>query len=278
MEKPVPQVIENLDPDRIRVWEWHDRQDLDQTSCAAEIQSIQARGQLVPALVRKIDGDCDHDFELIYGAKRLFAARYLGATLKAEVRDISDREALLAMDAENQHRSDISPYERALSYMRWLRQGVFESQEEIADAVGVSASQISRLLSLARLPAVVVAAFGKGSLICEAWAVQICKALDDQVSREQLIRKARRLQSRPTRLPPDAVFRHLLDGDLSYVRRQRMTQIVRSADNNVVLFRVHYHIATVSLKLPRKMVSDELLAEVQQTIARVLQRATPPKS
>jgi hypothetical protein len=67
----------------------------------------------------------------------------------------SDREAVIALDVENRHRKDISPYERGTSYKRWLELGHFKCQKELARALEISPSQVSRMLKLAQLPAVV---------------------------------------------------------------------------------------------------------------------------
>jgi ParB-like chromosome segregation protein Spo0J len=66
----------------------------------------------VPALGRPLHGDLEFDVEIIYGARRLFVARHLNMPLQVELREMSDREALVAMDIENRLRTDISPYER----------------------------------------------------------------------------------------------------------------------------------------------------------------------
>lgn len=75
------------------------------------------------------------------------------------------------MDIENRHRLDISPYERAISYLRWLRNNHFSSQDEIARALQGSRSHISRLIKLAQLPAIVIEAFSDPANICEYWGM-----------------------------------------------------------------------------------------------------------
>lgn len=81
-------------------------------------------------------------------ARLLFVARHLNAQLLVGKRPMSDLEAIVAIDIENPQRVDVSPYERGLSFAQWLRAGYFNSQDDIARALQISASQVSRLLRL----------------------------------------------------------------------------------------------------------------------------------
>ncbi len=116
-----------MDPFRCRMWDLHDRFEaaITEQSCKAEIESFQRHGQLVPVLGRPIRGDPQHEVELIYGGRRLFVARHLNKQILVEMRPMTDREAIVAMDIENRQRLDISPFERGFSYTRWLRMGLF---------------------------------------------------------------------------------------------------------------------------------------------------------
>ena len=142
-----------VSPFRCRMWALHDRIEdyLNEQTCREEIESFAKHGQLVPVLGRLLRGDPTHDIELIYGARRLFVARHLNSSLIVKLCEVSDRQALVAMDIENRQRQDISPYERGTSYARWLRTGHFKSQEEICRTLQISPAQVSRLLRIARL-------------------------------------------------------------------------------------------------------------------------------
>jgi ParB family transcriptional regulator, chromosome partitioning protein len=170
-----------VNPFRCRVWHLHPRLDelITEESCEEEIRSFEAHRQLVPALGRYIVNGSDHDIEIICGARRLFVARHLKESLLVEMRDMTDKEAIIALELENGQRLDISPYERGMSYARWLREGYFSSQGEIALALRKSASQVSRLLKLASLPAEVIEAFGDVGAICEGWGVSLANATED---------------------------------------------------------------------------------------------------
>ncbi len=165
--------VVSVNPFRCRLWVLHDRleEHVTEETCKAEIESFLSRGQLVPALGRALRGDPDYDVELIYGARRLFVARHVNKPLMVELQELTDHEAILAMHIENRQRLDISPYERGLSYVSWLRAGHFASQGELARALGISTSQVSRLCRLAGLPAVVVDAFRNPAEIREEWGL-----------------------------------------------------------------------------------------------------------
>jgi ParB family chromosome partitioning protein len=258
---------------RCKMWELHDRIEstVTENSCRAEIDSVRRYGQLVPALGRRLRDNPDYDIELIYGARRLFVARHLMKELIVEVRDLSDREALVAMDLENRQRVDISPYERGVSYSRWLREKHFASQDDIARALRVSASQVSRLLRIARLPAVIVSAFESPVDICEGWGLDLAEALENEKSRDATIRCARTISARPIRSPPKDVYRELMAASAGgkKVKAPSHDEVVTAA-NGSPLFRVRHQINSVALVLPLKSTSSDVLARVKAMVSEVL--------
>jgi len=142
--------VEEISPRACRMWHMHERlgEYIDTRTCASLIESMQKHGQKQPVLGRRVTRVEGVDVELIYGARRLFAAHHLRRKLLVDVRDLDDKTALIEMDIENRVRTDISPYERGLSYRRWLNAGHFKNQAEVAKALGVSEAHISRLLSI----------------------------------------------------------------------------------------------------------------------------------
>src|ERR1700728_1017132 len=145
--------IIQVSPFRCRLWDKHGRMEeyISEASCKEEMRSMRERGQLVPAIGRKLTGDEAYEVEIVCGARRMFVARQLNASLSVELRQMTDREAVVLLDIENRQRRDWSPYERGISFSRWLAASLFESQDDIARTLGVSASQVSRLLKLAKL-------------------------------------------------------------------------------------------------------------------------------
>jgi ParB family chromosome partitioning protein len=266
--------IVEVSPFRCRVWHLHERLEeyVSEQTCEAEIRSFEERGQLVPAIGRRLVGDHDHDIEIICGLRRLFVARYLNKPLTVDLRQISDAEGFLAMDVENRQRKEVSPYERGLCYARWLRSGQFQSQEDLARALKISASQVSKLLKLARLPSVIVNAFGNAAEIREGWGGEVFDALDDARKRPALIRTARELSAMNPRPAAEKVYRHLLMASTSG-RKPRMgdhDQVVKGEDG-LALFRVRRQINSVALILPLEKISARSLQEIQDAVAGILE-------
>jgi ParB family chromosome partitioning protein len=114
-------------------------------------ESIDEKGLLQAVLVRPV-GD---GFELVHGERRLRAVESLNHdTIKAEVRDLDDGEALEVAITENLQREDVTPIAEARAYQQLIDE--FDiTQGEAADRLGVSQSKISNQLRLLSLPEVV---------------------------------------------------------------------------------------------------------------------------
>ncbi len=261
-------------PFRCRLWDFHDRLDvyLDESNCRAEIASFSKHGQLIPVLGRRLASDRDYDFELYLGARRLFVARHLKCELAVEIRELTTRDALVAMDVENRQRADVSPYERGLSYSRWLRAGLFKSQDEIVQCLHQSASQVSRLLRMARLPAVIVGAFTSPRDIREAWGLEIADALDDTYRRQLTINKARAIAKRESKSSPEDVYRELLSASVNG-RKPRAAaphdDVVKD-DRGNPLFRIRKLRNYVGLLLPVDSVSEEKMSRIRLEVSSIL--------
>jgi ParB family chromosome partitioning protein len=266
--------IVSINPFRCRVWALHDRLDefLTEESCKSEIESVAAHGQMVPALGRPLRDDPDHEVEMICGARRLFVARHLGVPLSVELREMSDREAIAAMDAENRIRKDISPYERGLSYASLLRANYFNSQEEIARALKVSASQVSRLLKLAQLPSMLVAAFQSPLDIREGWGLDLYKAWHDVNMRSILSQRARSLAARSPRLKAHEVYERLLApvGATARQRRKSVDDVVKGATGRP-LFRIRHQRNTLALIVPNSVVRPTSLDMIRSALVDILE-------
>ena len=268
--------IVSMNPFECRMWALHDRIEsyINEESCREQIQSFGKHGQLIPVLGRPLQGDPDHKVELIYGARRLFVARHLNVPLLVELREISDEEAIVAMDIENRHRADISPYERGVSYARWLRAGYFKSQEELAKTLKVSSPQVSRFLKIAQLPAVIIGAFASPAEILESWGLEIADALADEEHRRTTIQAARKISANGRQLASREVYRQLLTASS---RRKPSTssrdQVVKD-ENGVPQFRIRERQNSILLVLPLEKASDQVLASLRTATLRILQSSS----
>lgn len=145
--------IFSVDPKRCRAWNHHNRTSTWYTRdrCQDLIESIAKDGQQEPVVARKLNGDSNFDYELIYGMRRRFACEFLNARLKLRVIEADDARAAVLMHIENADRKDITPMERALSFQSQLEARIFPTQDALADAIGLTKGQVSKLIKAATL-------------------------------------------------------------------------------------------------------------------------------
>src|SRR3546814_19225205 len=76
----------------------------------------------MPAIVRRVRGEPDYDFEVICGARRHWSISWLRShnypdfRFLVDIRELSDEEAFRIADIENRAREDLSDLERARDY------------------------------------------------------------------------------------------------------------------------------------------------------------------
>jgi len=150
------------------------------------------------------------------------------------------------MDIENRHRTDVSAYERGVGYSRGLKAGHFKNQDDIARTLKISAAQVSRLLKLARLPAVVLDAFNGPENICEGWGLDIIEALDDPQKRVATVRAARDVCSTAPRPAAREVYQALLSASAAgrRVPNRSHDEVVKGRDGRP-LWAVEVSLGTV---------------------------------
>ncbi len=73
--------------------------------------SIKERGQIVPGLIRPHKGN-GLPYQIVFGRRRLAAAKALGLKFRAIVRELSDEEAIVFQGEENANRNDLSFIEK----------------------------------------------------------------------------------------------------------------------------------------------------------------------
>jgi ParB/RepB/Spo0J family partition protein len=256
------------------MWMLHVRSEesVNTTSCASLITSIRKHGQQHPALARMRVTPEGTEFELIYGARRLFAAQHLGIDLLVDVREFDDRAAVIAMDIENRPRQDISQYERGVNYGRWLRAGYFKNQLELAKELGISEARVSRLLKYAELPAIVVAAFDSVRDIREEWAVRLANICRDPKRRDDVVRRARERTVATRRSSPQCTYDALLRGaGLDVVKDRARDEVIRGSSGKP-LFRIAFRAKTLHVILPRADITPATLSQIMENLAGALDR------
>lgn len=193
---------ELVDPARCRMWVGHNRDYalLSEERCADLIESIKAQGrQEIPAIVRRVTGDPDHDFEVICGARRHWSISWLRShnypdfKFLVDVREIGDEEAFRLADIENRARDDLTDLERARDYLRALETYYEGRQRTMAERLKVSESWLTRYLDLARLPSELTRAFAEPQELGVRNAIALKALMKPEERRERAFREAERL-------------------------------------------------------------------------------------
>lgn len=188
-----------LDPARVKIWEGNARiqAKLSEESCRDLIDSIVAEGgQKVPAVVRHLRGDPDHDYELIAGTRRHFAISWLRANsypdmkLLAQVADLDNEAAFRLTDIENRARKDISDIERARNYADAVDRHYGGRAVRMAERLNLSKGWLSKMLKAATIPDAVLEAFANLHELTLNPAYQLATALDDEARSGAIIREA----------------------------------------------------------------------------------------
>lgn len=189
-----------LDPGRVRVWRGNARVQgqLSETNCRDLIDSFVAEGgQKIPAVVRRIEADPAHDYELIAGTRRHFAVSWLRGNsypdmkLLAQVADLDDEAAFRLADIENRARKDISDIERARNYADALGSHYGDRAVRMAERLKLSKGWLSKMLKAATIPDAVLAAFSDWRELTLNPAYKLAVALDDKARAKAIQSEAR---------------------------------------------------------------------------------------
>lgn len=171
-------------------------------------QSVMAQGILQPILVRPIQGDPEHDFEIVAGETRWQAATDCALELiPALVRDMTDEQARIAAAVENIQRADMTPIEEANAAAELLRQ-TGNDHEEVMRLLGWSRTKLNARILLTHASEAVAQALvagqiklGHAELLCPLGHADqnmvVAKIVEQGMSiaeaRERLLKLTRRL-------------------------------------------------------------------------------------
>ena len=191
-----------LDPARVRIWPGNARsyQHLTEQGCRELIDSIIAEGgQKVPAVVRRVNGDPAHDFEVIAGTRRHWSISWLRAhsypemQFVAQIANLDDEAAFRLADLENRARKDVSDLERARNYAEALKAHYGNHLTRMAERLKVSKGWLSKMVKVAQIPDAVINAFASPADVQLKPAYALAQALDDKVAAKAIQSAARDL-------------------------------------------------------------------------------------
>lgn len=150
--------VVEIDPNLIDAGGLTDRLEHDDEDHKRLMGSLREYGQQVPVLVRPHPDKGDR-YQIVYGRRRVLALRDLGKLAKAMIRDLDDRELVMAQGQENATRRDLSFIEKC-NFARQMQVAGYD-RKAICDALNVDKTLISRMLSVAdRIPVDVIEAIG----------------------------------------------------------------------------------------------------------------------
>jgi ParB family chromosome partitioning protein len=135
-----------------------DRMDQDEDSFEDLVRAIDQRGQDSPILVRP-HPTVSGRYQIVFGHRRARAAKALGKNVRAVVRQLSDRDHVVAQGQENSARADLSFIERALFAAKLAERGF--DNATVMSALAVNKTVVSKMHSVTKhVPGEIIRAIG----------------------------------------------------------------------------------------------------------------------
>jgi len=231
--KSAGRLLVELDPKKIRSSEFRNRHDRSLLNDDPEFmdlkRSLQADGQQTPIRVRPLANALPFEFEIVSGHRRHAACLALDAeiatgfpTIAIVDGDVADtRRFVLKMYRENENRLDLSAHEKGHMFVRWLDAHVYDSQRELAAAVGLGESAVAKYIAVAELPPEVLRAFGDDRAIPMSWGASLSQAL--KANEAAVLKAAERAVQRKPLASPDIVLKSLLSAAAGKAQPNRGT-------------------------------------------------------
>ena len=262
-ERAEGHVVLKLDPKTVRFSHLANRHELSLKSSDADFKALKddlrKSGQEFPIKVKTVEGDAEHEFEVIAGHRRLLACRELDAEVATgfPVFAILDGTAAelkvhaLKMYRENALRKDLSPFETGTMFRRWLTEGLFATQKELAETLGLSTPTVSHYLGIAELPPEILNAFRDPRAISLRWINDLAPAL--KTHRTALLAAAQQLAKATP--PPDAdtVLRELLAATKARGRKAAKPEAETVKMGGKPLYTISWKGSRVSLKFGKQV-------------------------
>lgn len=236
--------VRKLDPSVVLPSRWANRhassfENSEFSKLKTEIEA--AGGNIQPILVRPMPKKGAEQFEIVFGHRRHQACLQLGLSVLAVIEDVSDRDLFSAMDRENRARADLSPYEQGEMYRRALDDGLFPSLRALAAEVNADPGNLSKAISIARLPADVLGAFHSPTDIQFRWGSVLQKQLEKEP--DAVLARAKLLINSHNKSTPVQIFEALTGqarGSLASTIELRKSgkslgRMKRASDGSVVI-------------------------------------------
>jgi ParB family chromosome partitioning protein len=153
------ETVVELDPEVVDASFVRDRLEEDRQAFEELVAAIRENGQNSPILVRPHPKDGSR-YMVVFGHRRLAAAKSLGRKVRAVVKSIPDRDHVIAQGQENSARSDLSFIEKAM-FARQLGALNYDGDSAtVMAALSIDRSTLSKMLSVANMPEDILSAIG----------------------------------------------------------------------------------------------------------------------
>ncbi|MCF3640566.1 plasmid partitioning protein RepB [Rhizobium sp. TRM95111] len=141
------QIIVDLDPDLVEDSFVSDRLQRIDDAFRDLVEAIRVHGQDSPVLVRP-HPDKTGRYQIAFGHRRVRAAKELGRTVRAVVKNLDDRDHVIAQGQENSARADLSFIEKAMFAHRLEQRGF--DRDTIMSAMNADKTTLSKMLSVSK--------------------------------------------------------------------------------------------------------------------------------
>jgi len=161
-----------VDPNDCYPWKYADRPEDEMGDIDALANSIAQVGQQEPVLLRPSENK-SYKYDIIFGNRRWRACKYANKKLMAIVKGVNDQEASTYQKAENENRKELSDFARAYSYKKQIDEGVFKSQSELGQALGLNRQTLNDIMAFTRIPKELIKAIPSLKFISKNFAAKL---------------------------------------------------------------------------------------------------------
>ena len=177
------QAVVDLAPDSVDPSFVRDRIEIDDQEFEELFQAIREKGQDSPILVRPHPQAAGR-FMLVFGRRRLLVAKRLGRPVRAVIKDMSDREHVIAQGQENSARANLSYIEKARFASTLVERRYDSDNGTVLAALSTDKASLSKLLSVASLPKELLDAIGPAKAVGRDRWIEFKRLLEKPSRRE----------------------------------------------------------------------------------------------
>ena len=145
------EAIVELDPDSIDGSFVRDRLEDDEADFNELLTAIRDRGQDTPIMVRPHPSETGR-YMVVFGHRRLRAAKALKRKVRAVVKDLKDQDHLVAQGQENSARANLSFLEKALFAAEIARRQFDGDNAVTLSALSIDRATLSKMLAVSTIP------------------------------------------------------------------------------------------------------------------------------